>query len=184
MMMQLLISEASREVSRSYAVDGRFRSPETPRHDEPQRPRRGIERDPNRKGKNGRFLGSPFPFSGSSVISLSHHICISEGRGRARSWATPRPSRRGRPPRNSSPPRKLDWGLAVENRRGRLIPPGPEGPVRRGWRQRSSRAGAARVRVEVTVGGESSARVVRAFSGQKESRESLFTLKHCLACCR
>src|SRR5271166_1986535 len=50
-MMQVLISETSREVSRSYAVDGRSRRPERLKHDEPHRPRRGIERDPNRKGK-------------------------------------------------------------------------------------------------------------------------------------
>jgi hypothetical protein len=173
--MQVLISEASREVSRSYAVDGRSRSPERLKHDEPQRPRRGIERDPNRKGKNGRFLGSPFPFSGSCAIALAHRSCISEGRGRTRSWATPRPSRLGRPPRNSSPLRKLAGGRAVDNRRARPSPLGPERPARRGWWRRSSRAGAARVRVEVEVGEESCARVVGASCGQKESRDSLFT---------
>ena len=131
------------------------------------------------KEKNGQFLGSPFPFYGSCVISLAHRSCISECRGRARSWATPRPSPLGRPPRNSSPPRKLDWGLAVENRRDRLSALGPERPVRRGWWRRSSRAGAARVRVEVEVGEESCACVVGAFCGQKESRKSLFSYFYC-----
>ena len=176
-MMQVLISvsEASRDVSRSHAVDGRSRNLERQTHDEPRRPRRGIERDPNRKGKNGRFLGSPFPFSGSCVISLAHRICISEGRGRARSWATPRPSRIGRPRRNSYPLRKLDWCLAVENRGDRVSTLGPERPVRRGWGRRSSWAGAARVRVEGEVGEESCARVVGASCGHKESLESRFT---------
>src|SRR5271166_4803613 len=90
------------------------------------------------KEKNGQFLGSPFPFSGSCAIALAHRSCIAEGRGRARSWATPRPSRLGRPLRNSPPPRKRDWGRAAENRRDRLSPLGPERPVRRGWWRRSS----------------------------------------------
>ena|SRR5208337_4196705 len=112
---------------------------------------------------------------GRAGISLAHRICISEGRGKARSWATPRPSNIGRPRRNSSPLRKLDWCLAVENRRDRLSSLGPERPVRRRWWRRSSWAGAARVRVEVEVGEESWARVAGASCGHPESLPGLFT---------
>src|SRR5208337_3980926 len=61
-MIEVLISEASREASRSHEMDGRSSSPDRQEHHEPQRPRSGSERDPHRNGNKGRFLGPPFPF--------------------------------------------------------------------------------------------------------------------------
>src|SRR6266545_3369916 len=110
MMMQVLISEASREVSGSYPVDGRSRSPERLKNTLSHRGHGGESSETHiEKGKNGRFLGSPFPFSGSYAISLAHRSCIAEGRGRARSWANPRPSRRGRPPGELLPSSNTQW---------------------------------------------------------------------------
>src|SRR6516164_6238375 len=70
----------------------------------------------HRNGKKAGLSALLFPSRGPLLISLAPRICVSEGRGKARSRATPRPSRLVRPPR--SIPAQVRRGALRANRAG------------------------------------------------------------------